>query len=88
MLPDYNAFLKVIKQASQEAVNSTNPVNVCFGTITSTSPLKILIDQKMTLGSAQLVLTKAADDSLAKGDNVVLLRMQGGQKYIVMDRVV
>lgn len=104
-MPDYSALVKVMKQASTEAVNAGGPVTVCFGKVTNTSPLQVLVDQKMTLGSAQIVLTKNVTDydvgitvddidktmtihnSLRNGDEVVLLRQQGGQKYIVIDRV-
>ena len=140
-----------MKQAGSSATEANNPVNVCFGKVTSASPLKILVEQKITLGSAQLILTRNVMDhdvmvtvdwgtntslsdhkhivdttsdeggtdshthlvsgntdtvdlshkhtmngkkkmtihnALQKGDEVILLRMQGGQKYVVMDRVV
>ena len=136
-LPDYNALVKVMKQAGVEAMGANGPVNVCFGKVMNTAPLKVLVDQKMTLGAAQLVLTRNVTDyevevtveweteketsththvigddevetgtnqqrhmhdikgkkkmlvhnSLVKGDELVLLRQQGGQKYIVIDRV-
>ena len=57
-MPNYSDLLSVMKQAGVEATNSNKPVNVCFGKVTSTSPLKIQVDQKITLGTAQLVLTK------------------------------
>ena len=118
-LPDYSGLVKAMKKAGVEATSAGGPVTVCFGKVTGTSPLQILVDQKMTLGSAQLVLTRNVTDyevsvtidwktektqehehalsgekkmtihnSLVKGDDVVLLRQQGGQKYIVIDRVV
>lgn len=89
MLPDYNNLLNVMKQAGSNATEAKNPVNVCFGKVTSTSPLKILVEQKITLGKAQLVLTKrVVEDALQNGDEVILIRVQGGQKYVVMDKVV
>ena len=154
-------LVKLIKRAAIDAVNASKPCNLTFGTVTSTSPLKINVEQKMTLTSAQLVLSRnvtdykvnididsetetgAADidlshthsysgttadggvntsslhthqysgttksgggisiahehkfkgtkeitikNALVVGDEVILIRMQGGQKYIVMDRVV
>lgn len=144
-LPDYSELLKVMKQAGSSATDAKNPVNVCFGKVTSSAPLKILVEQRITLGSAQLMLTRNVTDydvevtvdietgnaldihkhsvevevtedvyasaetstvnlshghkiegkkkfkvhnALQKGDEVVLLRMQGGQKYIVIDKVV
>lgn len=143
-MADYSELLNTIKKAATEAVEAGNPVNICFGKVTSSSPLQILVDQKMTLGSAQLVLTRNVTDfttmvtiqwesessltththtvkgkdsnnddidltssaknlahthdiegtkqmtihnALEKGEEVILLRMQGGQKYIVLDRI-
>lgn len=106
LLPDYSELVKAIKQAGYSATEAKNPVNVCFGKVTSLSPLKILVEQRITLGAAQLVLTKNVTDyyvnitinntettikihnALKYGDEVILLRKQGGQKYIVIDKVV
>lgn len=134
-MPDYSALVKAMKQAGVEATNAGGPVTVCFGKVMSTSPLQVLVDQKMTLGAAQLVLTRNVTDyevevtveweteketsththivdgiesdpneqthvhdikgkkkmlvhnALVEGDELVLLRQQGGQKYIIIDRV-
>lgn len=88
-MPDYSNLLNVMKQAGSNATDAKNPVHVCFGKVTSTSPLKILVEQKIILGSMQIVLTKSMiEDALVIGDEVILLRVQGGQKYVVMDKVV
>ena len=145
-MPDYAELLNTIKQTATEANDASKPVQVCFGKVTSSSPLQILVDQKMTLDSSFLVLTRNVTDfttmvtvqwatekeeathkhqlknistddgakivsaytetqnakhthdiegtkqmtihnALEKGEEVVLLRMQGGQKYIVLDRI-
>ena len=125
---DGNDFLIVIKKAAKEAVDAGQPSDFCFGKVTSTSPLKILVEQKMTLGAAQLILTRNVTDYRTKvtvdwstetksggsgessfashnhpivgtktltihnalqiGDEVILLKKRGGQKYLVLDRVV
>ena len=78
-----------MKQAGANASDANKPVTVCFGKVISDSPLKILVEQKIPLGAAQLVLTKTAtEEILQTGDEVILLRVQGGQKYVVMDKVV
>ena len=108
---------------------------VSFGTVISTSPLKIQVDQKKTLGSAQLILTSNVRDftvemtvdhkteitshghpvsdtytgggtatpvdhdhaykgrktfrvhlGLKQGEKVILVRCDGGQKFLVLDR--
>lgn len=143
-MPDAVELIKTIKRAALDAVNAAKPVEVCFGKVVSVSPLKILVDQKMMLGEAQLVLCRNVTDfkttisvvwntqsalnehthglsgvdsegdvldlttegtnlshtheivgrktitvhnGLVVGDEVLLLRQQGGQKYIVKDRI-
>lgn len=134
-MPNYAGLVQAMKKAGTEAVNAGGPVAICFGKVMSVSPLQVLVDQKMTLGAAQLVLTRnvtnfeipvtveweteselaththqvegvvsdsvnlkhvhalkgmkklTIHNSLVKGDEVVLLRQQGGQKYIILDRV-
>lgn len=127
-MADFNELLNTLKQASVEAVDASKPVQVCFGKVITSSPLKILIDQKMTLDSTFLVLTRnvtnykttatiswstntkgstgsgensfashahgisgtkniTINNALNSGDEVILLRMQGGQKYIVLDKI-
>lgn len=126
-MSDAVGLLKTLKQSSVDAVEATKPVNVCFGTVTSASPLKINVEQKMTLTEKQLILCREVTEyttnvtvnwttdsksggsgeesfaahthgitgkksitvhnGLVVGDEVILLRQQGGQKYIVVDRV-
>lgn len=130
-MPDAVELMKTIKKAAIDAVNATKPVEVCFGKVTSTSPLQINVEQKMTLGKAQLILSRNVTDfktyisgeniqdyyykgadpnvtavpvspphvhaigkiqitvhnGLVIGDEVILIRQQGGQKYVVLDRI-
>jgi hypothetical protein len=145
-LPDAVELVKTIKKAALEAVESTKPVNVYFGTVESASPLKINVEQKMVLGENQLILARnvteytsmvtvqwsteqekirhrhqlsnITDDAgdkitsaytdyqevshdhdiegtkqmtfhnaLEKGEEVILIRQQEGQKYVVIDRI-
>lgn len=115
---DANDLLNAIKKAAMDAVNTSQPSDFCFGKVMSTNPLKISIEQKLTLGSVQLVLTRNVTDytttvtvdwsseqggdhnhsikgrkqmtihnGLKVGEDVVLLKQKGGQKYLVLDRV-
>ena len=79
----------LIKKIALEVVETSNPVKIVFGTMLSTSPLKIKIDQKLTLGSTNLIIPKSvSDDPLVTGDSVIMIRMQGGQQYVVIDKAV
>jgi hypothetical protein len=106
LLLDANDLFNAVKKAACEAVEAGQPSDFCFGKVTSTSPLKISVEQRMTLGAAQLVLTRnvtnhktkitvdsekkeiTIHNGLQTGDEVILLKQKGGQKYLVLDRVV
>jgi len=99
-------IVELIKQAAIEAVKESKPTSIVFGQVTSIDPLKISIDQKLILTSAQLILTNNVRDydlemtvdsinktfsvhnGLILGDEVIMIQVQGGQKFIVMERVV
>lgn len=99
----YNA----IKVAAMKAVEASQPSDFVFGKVSSVSPLQVKVEQKLILGSAQLVLTRNVTDhsvnmtigenvkqkvtihnGLKIGDEVILLKKKGGQKYLILDRVV
>lgn len=87
-MADIAELLKIVKKAAVDAVNAEKPAAVCFGRVASALPLSISVEQKMTLGAAQLILTNTVKESeLSAGDSVCLLRMQGGQKYVVVDKL-
>jgi len=125
-------LIELIKKAALDAVEASKPCVVMFGKVTSITPLKINVEQKLTLTEAQLILTRNVTDfttavtvnhntetyyytgvypnqsqvdvghkhavagkktitvhnGLVVGDMVLLLRVQGGQQYIVWDRLV
>lgn len=127
-LLDANNLLEIIKKAANESVDASEPSDFCYGKVTSDNPLKILVEQKMELGKAQVILTRNVTDfemevgldwksedkaggsgeaafsshnhdikgrkkilvhnKLKVGDEVVLFKKKGGQKYLVLDRVI
>ncbi len=126
-MADITTLVRQIKQAAVEAVEASKPCGVCFGKVVGMQPLKISVDQKLTLGREQLILCREVTDyetyltvwwgtenetlidendtiphhyhnisgqkkilvhnALKTGEKVVLLRVQGGQKFLVLDRV-
>ncbi len=127
-LNDFCDLANSIKTIAIKAVESNNPINVIFGQVTSISPLKIKIDDKIILQGRQLILCRnvtnyememtvehktenksggvgdssfsehnhnyegkklfLVHNNLKEGEKVILLRMQGGQKFVVVDRLV
>jgi hypothetical protein len=121
-------LVELIKKAAVDAVNASMPTAIVFGTVVSIAPLKINVEQRLILTTAQLILTNNVRDydlnmtvdhstedksggsgessfashnhaytgkkkftvhnGLITGDEVILLQVQGGQKYIVLERVV
>lgn len=55
-------LVEVIKKVALEAVTASNPTALVIGTVTSTSPLQITIEQKLTLDEDFLILTKNVQD--------------------------
>lgn len=105
MAKDPTDLVRLIKKIALEAVDASNPTAIVYGKVSSVSPLKVYVEQKITLSKEQLVLTRSVKDhtvqiidngttktitiknGLVAGDKVVMLRMQGGQQYIVIDKI-
>ena len=81
-------FLKLVKQIAVEAVEQTKPVKFMFGRVESVHPLRIRRDAKTVLSGVMLIQTERVSRRISVGDRVVLIRQQGGQRYLVLDRVV
>lgn len=79
-----------IKKIALDAAQSSKPfAKLALGVVTGTAPLEIAIDQKITLSSDFLMLTKsAAQANLVNGDKVAMIQEQGGQRFLVLDKVV
>ena len=120
-------MVQMVKQAAVEVVRAAKPTELRFGTVVSTTPLAIRIDQKAPLKGPQLILTRNVTDyevdisvshiteatsgggpyeafsshshrysgrkkiivhnALVVGDEVVLVQVQGGKKFLVLDRM-
>ena len=76
----------LIKKIAVDAIHASKPTTICFGDVTSVSPLRIRINQLLELSPATLIMTSIVKDKLSVGDEVILIRQQGGQKYLVLDK--
>lgn len=95
------SMLSLIKQAAADAVEASSPVGIFYGTIKNAAPLEVEVDQRFLLTQEFLEMTEATRElkvplgsgeyvlrpKLQAGDRVILMRIQGGQKYVVLDRV-
>lgn len=55
-------ILKVMNKSAKGVQNSSQPCDLIYGTVISTSPLKIQVDDKLTLSNKQLQLSRAVID--------------------------
>lgn len=87
-----------IKKAALDAVNAANPVTLVFGKVKSVDPFEIDVDQKLLLTEEFVVIGQYVKeyslDLTIEGemwhgfrvdDELLLFRMQGGQKYCIID---
>lgn len=99
-------LLETIKTAAIDAVNSTKPVEIVLGIVLSTQPLKIELEQKLSLSEAFVIVPEELTDRTVKiiidgeekeieiknalqtGDKLALAKIQGGQKYLIISRLV
>lgn len=61
-MSSYTELLEIIKRASKEVMDASNPAGILFGTVTSVRPLEINVEQKMTLSQEFFILTKNVVD--------------------------
>lgn len=91
-------MVDLVKQAVEEVLNSKTPVNVVIGKVTKLSPIEIEVSAKLSLTKDFLITTERVTkyetggitirEGLKVNDSVVLLRVQGGQQFVVLDKVV
>ncbi len=88
-MADATGLVTKMKKAAIEAQKASRPVNVYFGQVISTSPMRIDVEQKMILGEDQLILTRNVTDRdpLRAGDRVLIIRQQEGQAFAVIDQI-
>ena len=80
---------QIIKKIAEDARKAAKPCYIVIGTVLKVKPLKIKVNQKLILTGEFLYLTETVSDKkLSKDDKVVMIRADGGQKYLVVDRMV
>lgn len=85
----YDNLNQLIKKLAMDAVRASKPCDIIIGTVEQGNPMKIKLSEKVTLDSDYFYVTKTAKEcNLEKGNKVALIRANGGQKYLVVDKVV
>lgn len=72
--------IDIIKRAAVEAIDASNPCKIVYGTVTKTDPIEVKVSDSLILTKPFLVV----DSAVEVGEKVVLIRHQGGQKYLIL----
>jgi hypothetical protein len=72
----------LIKKAALDAVEAEKPVDVMFGVVAGDRPVAVDVEQKLWLSGESLVVMKGVEVNV--GDRVALLRVCGGQEFVLL----
>ena len=85
-----NKLLELIRRTALEVIRQSYPVELIFGVVTQEEdipeeiPLIITIGQKKPLTKNFFVKNRYLN-GLKKGEKLVLLQVQGGQEYYILE---
>lgn len=80
-------MFNAMKQIAENAFTAMRPADWCYGKVISLDPFQVQIDQKLPLKKEFLaVRTGVSASSFKVGDKLILLRKQGGQEYLILDK--
>ncbi|BBH19864.1 hypothetical protein Back11_12090 [Paenibacillus baekrokdamisoli] len=96
------SLVELMKKISVGAVDASSPVAVYFGIISAIHPLEVAVNQRFILPEDFLVVPENLSEfklniggqetvirrGLEVGDKIVMLRIKGGEQYVILDRVV
>ena len=75
--------LDIIKKASTSALKAQQPMSILFGKVITAEPIRVKVGEFIVLNKKQLVV----DSLVTDGEDVILIKQQGGQKYLVLSTV-
>ncbi len=76
-----------IRRISAGTTEAGDPVAVLQGTVEGTNPLTVRLDQRLSLTEDFFVMgASVAERGFELGDRLILLRVQGGQRFVILDK--
>lgn len=66
LLPDVAELVKIIRKAALQSIKTEKLVEIRYGKVTDVCPLKVLVEQKLTLEEEELILTRNVTDYKTK----------------------
>ena len=80
-------IVQVIQKICQQERAASNPADFYTGEVVSTDPWEVSIYGGLTIPEDFLVITQTAlDRDLVEGDTVAVLRADGGQRFLLLDK--
>lgn len=85
-------FVQLVKQCAVEAVNAQKPLELVLGRVTQQEdiqeeiPLQITLQQKAVI-ERDFLFDTSSTYGLKKDEILILLRQQGGQRYLLLDKL-
>ncbi len=77
-------LLRVIKRAALEAYENEQMIDLVCGRVTETDPLCVCVQENRPVR----LLRREGEPELESGDQVYLIRMRGGQRFLLLDKAV
>lgn len=78
-------FVEIMKQVAVAAVEAGKPVSVLFGTVACLDPLEIQLAPQQSY-TKEFFLALEPVPAFEEGDRLVLLRLQGGQQFLILGK--
>lgn len=81
-----NDIGNMIKELAKTTIEQNKPVAVVIGKVNK--EFKIETEQKLVLSKNMLIIPRRINyDALEVNDNLILLRCDGGQRYLILDEL-
>ncbi len=81
-----NDIGNMIKELAKATIEQNKPVAVVIGKVNA--EFKIETEQKLVLSKNMLIIPRRINyDALEVNDNLILLRCDGGQRYLILDEL-
>ena len=80
-------LMETMRQIAANERQAALPMTICFGKVIALSPFRVQVDQKLVLTKEFFIVKSGVSASSFKvGDVLILVRNEGGQKYLIFDK--
>ena len=80
-------LVELIKQIAAGVYEAEKPMEIGYGTVQSIRPFTVRLDQKRTFGKEKFIVRQGITaQSFRVGERLILIQVQGGQEWLILDR--